>query len=495
MDFYVGDAVTSDPPRPLRRWQAEAIPLIVEAFRAREQGLLVSAVMGAGKSILISELCRLARGEVLVTVPTRRLVEQTAGVAHDWLGEGVGMWYTSEHTRGRVTIVCDDSMSDYLDQHPGPPRLWIVDEAHRSESPTMLAAADRLGDVPRLGLTATAYRATERERLSLWTRVVYRYTLADALRDGVLVPWRVVPWDGRGDAQDVDGIVVRMLGAAEGPGVVGCLGIDDAEEYASTLTAAGLPALPIHSRQRPSEQRAAMDALRTGSIRALCHVDMLSEGVDLPWLRWIALRAPIGSRVRFIQTIGRVLRSSEGKAHATLYDPHDLFGAHSLAHPEALGKALDEDGGERPGPGGDPEVREMPPARAVDDLSGWTRQLVGALQAAGLVDVLPSEWWRSATPTERQVALLRGMGRVVGEIPSTERAAIRAMVEHADGLRRGAASDLLTVLGAVRRLAGPLRQKRIATGRHYDYRWAWPIPVPPPPGDAVSALAKRPRVR
>lgn len=476
---------------PLRRWQAEAVPAILDALRAGEPGPVVSAVMGAGKSVLISEVCRLTEGRVLVTVPTRRLVEQTSEVAAGWLSESVGRWYTSEHSRGRVTLVCDDSMSDYLDATPELPDLWIVDEAHRSESPTMLAAAGRLASVPRLGLTATAYRATDRERLTLWSSVVYRYTLADALRDGVLVPWRVVPWDGQGDAGEVDAITDRMVGSAVGPGVVGCLGIDDAEAYADHLRAIGIPALPIHSRQRPSEQRAALDALRDGVVRCLCHVDMLSEGVDLPWLRWIALRAPIGSRVRFLQTIGRALRASEGKDLATLYDPHDLFGSHSLAHPEALGAALETEAGERPGPGGEPEVREMPPARAVDDLSGWTRQLVGALQAAGLVDVLPSDWWRSATPTDRQVAALRLMGRVVGEIPATERAAIRAMIDHAEGLRRGAASDLLTVLGAVRRLAAPLQHQRRVTGRHWDYRWRWPIPVPPPPADALRALATR----
>lgn len=476
------------PPQPLRAWQEAALPLICSALDAGETGILVSAIMGAGKSILIAEICRRRAGEIVVTVPSRSLVEQTSRAVAGWLGEEVGRWYTSAHERGRVTVVCDDSMGDFLGATESAPALWIVDEAHKSESPTMLASAARLASVQRVGLTATAYRADQRERLSLWERVVFRYTLADALRDGVLVPWEVRSWDGEGDASDVDGIVLRQLAAVEGPGVVGALSIDDAEAFAGTLRDAGLAALPIHSRQAKGEQRAAMAALSSGEVRALVHVDMLSEGVDLPWLRWVALRAPIGSRVRFLQTIGRALRSHPGKDRAVFLDPHDLFGSHSLAHPEALGAALDRLTGETVGEGGEPQPAEMPPARAVDALAAWTRQLRGALEAAGLTATTAGDWWRSGPPTDRQIAALRSMGRIVGEVPGDQRTAIKAAIDNAEDLSRGAASDLLTVLGVIRRDSAALRARRRETGQWSRFRWSWPIQVPAPPRDAIEAL-------
>ncbi len=478
--------------KTLRAWQSAASNAVCAALDAGESGVLVIAIMGAGKSILMAEICRRRAGRILITVPSRALVEQTSAAISGWLSEPVGRWYSEAKRSERVTVVCDDSLAGHLATHPEP-ALWIVDEAHKSEAPTLLASAALIPTVPRVGLTATAFRAERNESLRLWSRVVYRYSLADALRDGVLVPWSIRSWDGTGDSSDVDAIVRRMLGEVEGPGVIGALSIDDAETYAAALTADGFPARAIHSRQRRTEHLAAIEALRAGTVRALVHVDMLSEGVDLPWLRWVALRAPIGSRVRFLQTIGRALRSSEGKDRAVFLDPHDLFGTHALSHPEAIGVAIEADPRESGDGEGEGEAAIMPPARAVDAISAWTRQLLGALAAAGLTPPLAADWWRSAAATPRQIETLGRMGRTVGEIPVTERAAISAVLAHPDHLSRGAASDLITILGVISRAAAPLRAERARTGQWSRHRWTWPIPVPPPPPDAVDGLRRHGR--
>ena len=51
----------------LRRWQAEALPVVIGALRARRRPV-VSAFMGSGKSVFLAELCAQARidpGKVL----------------------------------------------------------------------------------------------------------------------------------------------------------------------------------------------------------------------------------------------------------------------------------------------------------------------------------------------------------------------------------------------------------------------------------------------
>jgi hypothetical protein len=69
---------------------------------------------------------------------------------------------------------------------------------------------------------------------------------------------------------------------------------------------------------------------------------MLQEGVDLPWLRWLCLRRPAASRVRFAQEVGRVLRAAPGKAEAVIFDPHDLFASHALSYEAVLSGMAEE---------------------------------------------------------------------------------------------------------------------------------------------------------
>ena len=64
-----------------RKWQAEALPIIVEQLRQGKRPV-VSAIMGSGKSVLIAELCNLAlqklkpNAHIVVCAPRQSLVRQ-----------------------------------------------------------------------------------------------------------------------------------------------------------------------------------------------------------------------------------------------------------------------------------------------------------------------------------------------------------------------------------------------------------------------------------
>ena len=84
-------------PWTLHRWQAEALPLVIGAVRKRERPI-VSAFMGAGKSVLIAELCAASKiiegRSVVVAAPRANLVEQLSATIGRRLGaDKVGRYY------------------------------------------------------------------------------------------------------------------------------------------------------------------------------------------------------------------------------------------------------------------------------------------------------------------------------------------------------------------------------------------------------------------
>jgi DNA repair protein RadD len=70
---------------------------------------------------------------------------------------------------------------------------------------------------------------------------------------------------------------------------------------------------------RPDRER-IFDRLRAGSTKVICNVGVLTTGVDLPMVSCIVHARPTRSRTLFVQTIGRGLRTAEGKTNCLILD-------------------------------------------------------------------------------------------------------------------------------------------------------------------------------
>ena len=479
--------------RPPRDWQPLAADAVLTAVRAGEHPL-VSAATGTGKADLIGWLARAAvgRGPVVISTPTQSLVRQLAATLELWCPGRVGQYYADRKDVRDVTVCCNASLP-YLPAIPGL-RLLICDEAHRSAPVAFTDAVARLAPRVRIGVTATPYR-TDRRSLGLFTRCVYRYSMADATRDGVLVPLRGHWWSGHGAvADDIDGVCLAMTADATGPGVYDAVSIEDAEAFAGYLTARGRPSAAIHSLLPRTVADARIAALRSGELRSVVHVSMLVEGVDFPWLAWLCQRRPIGSVVRLVQSIGRVVRSRPGKTHADFYDPYDVRTLLKIPR-DAVGvdlaaslddaaerEADDESTGVAP-----PAV--MPPAVAVDELQQWARRALEALIASGVVVDPGSVPDRGGWASDRQVARLASLSAVGRWLPEGPRLAVRAAIDHSSYLTSGQAADLTALLLAAADASGRARQRH---GTRWPAVWASIRrrleAMPAPPSEAVEAL-------
>ncbi len=448
-----------------RAWQAAALPAALAAIDGGQRGI-VSAVMGSGKSIFASEIVRLRpqpKGFVtVISTPTVKLVEQlTATLKGHCAGQSVGMYYTQAKEIRDVIVCCNSSMvalAAELNRRNLKVGLWLADEAHRSQSNEIIEANALLEPQAAIGFSATPFRSKKDEDLSLWNTLVCEYTAAMAFADGVVVPPRLVQWQGQ--EAPLDQVCVSLIAdhVKYGPGLCNALNIDDAEAFATRLTSAHIPSAAIHSRQTRELQAQILADLKAGKLACIVHVNMLAEGVDLPWLRWLCMRRPVGSCVRFCQEVGRVLRASPGKDCAYLLDPHDLFNTFGLTYEAMLAGSADKLENK-------PEVDELAEeldkekwdkpelfAKALAAFRKYIRRLYVALFAVGIVQdkIKPnSNLWRADPASDRQKEWAPIMARKLAKdtgIPLIHRKALTIVANNAKHYTKGDAADLLSIV-------------------------------------------------
>lgn len=350
------DSLWTGSPHPPRQWQAEALPLCIEALSGPEAlpcGLVVAAT-GTGKSHLLARVVahhqrRVAAGEAeglaVVACPSSMLVDQLTATLRAHLGARVVGQFDGRRKQIRSTVVtCYKSLGrlrEALAEAGQAVGLLVMDEAHKTVP--YVDELRALAPLSAIGCTATPYRSLDEEALALFRDVLYRIGLAEAIRLGYLCPYEVIRATPDQADQPREEVIAAMLAGVEGPGLIDATSIPDADACAEAMSSLGVPAMSIHSALSKREQARRLRLLREGELRALVDPALLTEGVDLPWLRWLALRREIGSRVALVQRCGRVLRLDEGKERAYILDPGLVIDSLGLSHKDALGEADADD--------------------------------------------------------------------------------------------------------------------------------------------------------
>jgi superfamily II DNA or RNA helicase len=356
-------------------------------------------------------------------------------------------------------------------------RFWVADEIHQTECSRILSWALLAQPIRRVGFTATPYRTVESQHITLFEEQIYHYGITEAVEDGIIVPPRFVDYEG--SEADINMQTLEMIWDAEGPGIVNAWDINDAEDYAGFLTTHGFPAKAIHSELSKGEQRLRERDLMRGRLRALVHVNLLSEGRNFPWLRWIALRRSTlrydedgnvayatMSRTRFAQEVGRVLRTYKDKAEAVIYDPNGLRSRLNLSYEEVLGLppgfevlAIRERTEEEL-----PRPEDVPadcvPLAGILSMKNpvvrWLTKTAHWLKAEGHAPWTPRQGTGRREPLIEQYQRLASMGEPVAEmmLPAVTAEGIRKGVKTAlrRKLSRTQMEDLLFIMEAVVRL-------------------------------------------
>lgn len=151
----------------LRPYQQEAVDKTIKYFQKKKEPALIVLPTGAGKSLVIAEIARIARGRVLVLAHVKELVEQnhqkytSYGLAAGIFSASLGKKDVSEKAIfGSIQSVArasDDFFSDFS--------IVIIDECHRIAEEGATQYQEVISKLKTanpnlcvLGLTATPYR-------------------------------------------------------------------------------------------------------------------------------------------------------------------------------------------------------------------------------------------------------------------------------------------------------------------------------------------------
>lgn len=214
-----------------------------------------------------------------------------------------------------------------------------TDEAHHSVATSYLNIYERAGvlrpDYKGLltGFTATPQRGDGQALAKLYQKIVYTYSLRNAIEDGWLVDVRGIKvktnisldhiktvagdFEEKELASTVDTPIRNQLAAlaykqyGEGRQAIGfAVTIEHAKHLAETFRFYGINAEAVWGVD--PERADKLERHRAGEISVLFNVDVLTEGYDDWHISCIIDCAPTKSPVKYTQRIGRATRLEDG---------------------------------------------------------------------------------------------------------------------------------------------------------------------------------------
>lgn len=361
----------------LRPYQKEAVEATLRHFRRSRAPAVVVLPTGAGKSLVIAELARIARGRVLVLAHVKELVEQnyqkyvSYGLPAGIYSAGLNQKDSDE----KVIFGSIQSVARAADGFFKDFSLLVIDECHRvsAEDGTQYAQViDKVcsgnKQICILGLTATPYRLDtgwiyqfnhagflRSQEPKLFKKCIFELTLQQMIGAGYLTPpvqidAPVASYDfsslrlqtGRQtfSAEEIEAILkdqsrvtpviiqnIIELSCDRKGVIIFTSSVRHAGEILKLLPAAE-SAIVVGDTPGP-ERDAIVERFKERKIKYLVNVSVLTTGFDAPHVDLIAILRPTESVSLYQQIVGRGLRLFEGKSDCLILDytgvPHDIF--------------------------------------------------------------------------------------------------------------------------------------------------------------------------
>ncbi|MEH6454165.1 MAG: DEAD/DEAH box helicase [Psychromonas sp.] len=344
----------------LRPYQQDSVKATIHYFRKHSTPAVLALSTGAGKSLIIAELARLAKGRVLALAHVKELVEQNHGKYESYglkasiFSAGLGRKENDQ----QVVFASVQSIVNSLEYFSEQFSLLVIDECHRvpeDENSSYRKVINHLlksnPNLKILGLTATPYRLgmgwiykyhtrgqvrSEQERFfrDCIFDLPIRFLLDEKfLTEPKIMDMAVIGYDfssikasnsGHYKEAELDNVVKKsnrvtpliieqvIETAKDRLGVmIFASTVNHAQEIIGYLSKENA-ALIIGDT--PLEQRdQIINDFKQRKIKYLVNVSVLTTGFDAPHVDLIAILRPTASLSLYQQIVGRGLRLFEGK--------------------------------------------------------------------------------------------------------------------------------------------------------------------------------------
>ena len=304
----------------LRPYQVKLNADIDAAFSEGARSVVAVSPTGSGKSRSAAELMKdwLRAGERTLFIAHLDTLLDDAATRIEAEGLGVGVIKAGRKADPSAPIQVGSTMTlASREECPDVDRI-IVDECHHAPSASVMGILALRPKARVLGYTATPQRGDGAPMGDAFDVLVQGPSVRELTDLGHLVPAQmVVPCDEgkRGDA------VAEMRRLPRGfRAIVFSESVAEGAYTAERLQVAGFRVREVYGHTPWRHRAEAFAALRSGECDVLVGVSVFVEGFDVPAVDTIVLDAAFGTLGRYLQAIGRGLRSFPGKTHCTVLD-------------------------------------------------------------------------------------------------------------------------------------------------------------------------------
>jgi len=334
----------------LHPYQAAALRDIA----SRRFGVL-EAPPGAGKTVIALSAIGLRKQPALVIVHTKELLYQWQKRACEFLdmrSDEVGLIGDGHRRIGeRLTVALINSLYRAIDEVRPAVGHLVVDECHHVPARTFTDAVGLFDSTYMLGLSATPYRRDKLTRIIYFylgdrvheirptelqamkrimrARLIVRHTNCAFFFDADEYQYMIsaLVADAKRNRLIVDDVAARAGESDKGIALVISDRVSHCEELFRAICAQGVRACLLTGSVPVRDRARIVEELNCNQAQVLvATAQLIGEGFDLKQLSSIFLATPIKFTGRVKQYIGRILRISEDKEEAVIYDYLDVNG-------------------------------------------------------------------------------------------------------------------------------------------------------------------------
>lgn len=341
----------------LRPYQDEAATQGVYHLQKYSKPFVIQAATGAGKSLIIAEICHRLNEPVLVLQPSKEILEQNYAKLKSYGIEDVSMYSASVGVKeiAKYTYATIGSIRNRpeLFKHF---RYAVVDECHQVDPKNLEKGMygkffRETGITNICGLTATPYRIVNKfvtdEYGQQWytgtikminrihpfffKKIVTKIETAELIEQGYLAPvdyftagfdfnelelnksnTEFTPesveryWNESRTKKIAEGI--QHADGAHKRSLTFCSSIRQAQHVQGLCTAAGIRCSLVTGETTKKERELMLKGFKSGAVKHMLNVGVYTTGLDVPVLDCIILARPTTSLALYYQMVGRGIR-------------------------------------------------------------------------------------------------------------------------------------------------------------------------------------------
>lgn len=359
----------------LRPYQQDVKDRIFTLWKS-EKNVMLQMPTGAGKTILfssvINDITKVPDSKILIIAHRKELLEQISSHLSKYnIEHGIISSNRKRCLEKRVQVASIQTLTHKNNEEiikNFVPNFIVIDEAHH----TLAKTYDQLWKLYplswKLGVTATPCRINGAPFTNHFSELISSLSVKELIEKGFLSDYTFYTENPDSDLskailsikkksstgdyriddllqnlnveRHVKKLVLSYSTYANGlKGIVYCISIEHAHNICEAYKNIGVVAEYIDSKTPKTEREQIVQDFKDGKIQVLVNVDIFSEGFDCPDVEFIQMARPTWSLSKYMQQVGRGLRTSPVKDKTIILDNAGMYARFGLPSDNRLWNA------------------------------------------------------------------------------------------------------------------------------------------------------------